>query len=259
MISFLINRHRILSALVLTVLLAAPLAAGELILPLAAGTAPDGTAYSTRVWVTNPGAVSRRLTYTFIAPGADGTKAKAGGTLTIPAGDTLLAKNLGPAGKSGMLLVSGAPQLSITPRLEAVGPNGALRCATAGPVVSGVELAPGNGTLHLHGLSHRQGGLITDLYVINASRQATQCTVDAFRDTGGRIGTTLRFTLPPLSSRVIDKALPSFGATGIDEARLAVTCGQAFYAWARVYKPGGGELNVVTPAPALGRDVAAAQ
>ena len=247
--------HRVLSVLLLAALPAAPLAAGELILPLAAGTAPDGTAYSTRIWVTNAGAVTRRLTYTFIAPGADGTKVKAGGTLSVDAGDTVLAKNLAPAGKSGMLLLSGAPQISITPRLEATGPNGALRAATAGPVVSGVELTPGNGTLHLHGLSHRQGGLITDLYVINASRQATQCTVDAFRDNGARIGSTLRLTLPPLSLRVTEKAVSTFGAAAIDEARFAISCGQAFYAWARVYKPGGAELNLATPAPALGRDV----
>ncbi len=256
---FSIFKHRVLSALVLTALVAAPLAAGELILPLAAGSAPDGTAYTTRVWVTNTGAVSRRLTWTFIAPGADGTKANTSGSLTVAPGDTVLAKNLSPAGKKGMLLLSGAPQLSITPRLEAHGPNGALRAATAGPVVSGVELTPGTGTLHLHSLSHRQGGLITDLYVINASRQATQCTVNAFRDNGTPIGTTLHLTLPPLSLRVTERAVATFGATAIDEARFAISCGKAFYAWARVYKPGGGELNLVTPAPALGRDVAAVQ
>ncbi|HKH45557.1 MAG TPA: hypothetical protein VKM72_12910 [Thermoanaerobaculia bacterium] len=248
--------HRIVSALALTILLATPLAAGELILPLAAGAATDGTAYATRVWISNPGAVTRRLTYTFIAPGVDGTKVKSSGSLAISAGDTVLATNLSPDGKNGMLLLNGAPQLLITPRLEATGPNGALRAATAGPIVSGLELAPGNGRLHLHGLTHRQGGLITDLYVINASRQSAQCTVDAFRDNGTPIGTTLRFTLPPLSLRVTEKALTTFGASAIDEARFAVSCGQAFYAWARVIKPGGGELNVVTPAPALGRDVA---
>src|ERR1043165_6060502 len=110
--------HRILSALLLTGLLAAPLTAGELLIPLAAGSAPDGTAYSTRVWVTNTGGVSRRLSYTFIAPGVDGTKVAVSGSFAVPPGDTVLAKNLAPAGKSGMLLVSGAPQLSITPRLE---------------------------------------------------------------------------------------------------------------------------------------------
>lgn len=259
MISFLMTKHRVLSALLLTALLAAPLAAGEILIPLAAGSAPDGTDYSTRLWMTNTGAVSRRLTYTFIAPGADGTKIKAGGTLSIPAGETVLARNLAPAGKNGMLLLSGAPQLSITPRLEAVGPNGALRAATAGPIVSGVELTPGTGVLHLHGLSHRQGGLITDLYVINASRQPAQCTVNAFRDNGTPIGSTLRLTLPPLSLRVTERAVATFGATAIDEARLAISCGQTFYAYARVYKPGSAELNLVTPAPALGRDVAAAQ
>jgi hypothetical protein len=250
--------HRIVSALLLAALIAAPLAAGELLIPLSAGTAPDGTAYATRVWVTNTGSVSRRLSYTFIVPGADGTKVATTGSLAIPGGDTVLAKNLAPAGRNGMLLVSGAPQLLITPRLEAVGPNDALRAATAGPVVSGVEISPANGRLHLHGLTHRQGGLITDLYVINASRQPAQCTVDALRDDGSRIGATLRLTMPPLSVRVTEKALASFGATGIDEARFAVSCSQAFYAYARVAKPGGAELNVVTPAPALGRDVATA-
>ncbi len=250
--------HRIVSLLVLAALTAAPLAAGEILIPVAAGTAPDGTAYATRLWVTNSGGVSRRLTYTFIAPGADGTRIKAGGTLAVPPGDTVLAKNLAPAGKSGMLLISGAPQLLITPRLEAVGPNGALRGATAGPVVSGLQVAPGGGTLHLHGLSHRQGGLITDLSVINASRQTAQCTVDAYRDNGSPIGTTLRFTLPPLSSRVTERALTTFGTSGIDEARFAISCTQAFYAWARVAKPGSAELNVVTPPQALGQDVATA-
>lgn len=248
--------HRIVSVLALAILLATPLAAGELILPLAASAASDGTAYATRVWVTNPGAVTRRLSYTFIAPGVDGTKIATTGSLAIPAGDTVLATNLSPAGKNGMLLLSGAPQLLITPRLEATGPNGALRAASAGPIVSGLDLAPGNGRLHLHGLTHRQGGLITDLYVINASRKPAQCTVDAFRDNGSPIGNTLRFTLPPLSVRVTEKALATFGASAIDEARFAVSCGQAFYAWARVAKPGGAELNVVTPAPALGREVA---
>jgi len=248
--------HRVVSALALAILLATPLAAGELILPLAAGAATDGTAYATRVWVSNPGAVTRRLTYTFIAPGVDGTKVKSGGALEIPAGDTVLATNLAPDGKNGMLLLNGAPQLLITPRLETSGPNGALRAASAGPIVSGLELAPGNGRLHLHGLTHRQGGLITDLYVINASRQSAQCTVEAFRDNGSPIGNTLRFTLPPLSMRVTEKAIATFGTSAIDDARFAVSCGQAFYAWARVAKPGGAELNVVTPAPALGRDVA---
>lgn len=249
---------RVLSAFALAALLAAPLAAGEILIPLSAGAAPDGTKSTTRVWIANPGSVERRLTYTFIAPGADGTKAPQRGALTIPAGDTVLATNLAPEGRNGMLLVSGAPQLLITPRLEAVGPNGGLRAAAAGPVVTDAQIAPASGRLHLHGLTHRQGGLTTDLYVINASRKQTQCTVDALRDDGSPIGTTLRLTLPPLSFHGVERALATFGTNGIDDARIAVSCGQAFYAYARVHKPGGGELNVVTPAQALGREVAAA-
>src|SRR5881397_654360 len=120
-------RHRLLSVLLLAAALAAPLRAGDLLLPLAAGSAPDGTTYATRVWITNTGASTRRLTSSFIAPGVDGTRAAAGGAVSVPPGATVLATNLAPAGQSGMLLVSGAPQLLVTTRLEAVARDGSLR------------------------------------------------------------------------------------------------------------------------------------
>ena len=65
-------------------------------------------------------------------------------------------------------------------------------------------------------------------------------------------------TLAPLSVRVFEKALVTLGVADIDEARFTVSCDQAFFTWARVYKPGGGELNVMTPSPALGHAVTAA-
>jgi hypothetical protein len=244
--------HRILSALLLTAACAAPAFAGELLIPLASGTAADGTTWSTRLWVTNTGAVARSWTSTFIAQGADGTKAPAGKSFTVAAGATVPATNLAPAGQSGLLLVSGAPQLLLTARLEGKGKDGALKASSAGPLISGHDLAPAGGTLHLHGLSHRQNGLITDLYLVNAARQTAQCTVDAYRDDATRIGGG-RYTLPPLSLRAVEKALAVFGSTGIDEARITVTCDQAFYAYARVAKPGSGEMNVMTPPAALAR------
>jgi hypothetical protein len=250
--------YRILSALLLSAALAAPLTAGELILPLAAGTAADGTAYTTRIWITNTGSVPRRWTSTFVASGADGTKAPAGRSLTIGPGATVVAGNLAPAGQSGILLVNGAPQLVTTARLEAAGKDGALRAAAAGPLVSGREITAGHGTLQLHGLSHKQGGLITDLYLVNTSTQPAQCTVSGFRDDGSRTGADVRSTVPPLSMRVLEKVLPSLGANSVDEARVAVSCDQNFYAYARVAKPGSGELNVMTPPRALGRDVSTA-
>jgi len=243
-------KHRALSVLLLAALCAAPLAAGEILVPLATGTA-DGTTYSTRIWVTNTGATPRRWTSTFIAPGVDGTHPGASRSLTVDPGATIQATNLAPGDQPGILLVSGAPQLLTTARLEAVGRDGALRAAVALPLVTGRQLAPAQGTLHLHGLSNKQGGLITDLQIINAARQAAQCTVDAFRDDGARLGSTLRYSLPPRSMRSLERALALFGAVNVDEARLAVSCDQAFYAQARAYKPGSGELNLVTPSRAL--------
>jgi hypothetical protein len=243
--------RRTLSALLVSALLVPSLAsAGELIVPLTAGKAPDGTTYTTRVWITNTGTVDRRWTSAFVAPGSDGTRAVST-SINVAPGATVQATNLAPNGQSGLLLVSGAPQLVTTARQEAVGAGGALRAASAAPLVTGHELSPARGILHLHGLSQKQGGLITDLSVVNAARQTAQCTVDAFRDDGSRIGTTARYTLPPLSARIVEKAVAGFGAASIDEARLAVSCDQAFYAYARVYKPGSGELNVVTPSRPL--------
>jgi hypothetical protein len=250
-------RHRAFSALLLTAALAAPLAAplaaGDLIIPLASGVAADGTVYATRVWVSNTGTSARTWTPSFAGPGVDGTKVPAGRPITVAPGATVPVTNLAPAGQSGLLLVSGAPQLVITARLEATARDGSLRAAVAGPTVSGHEVAAGHATLHLHGLSQRQGGLVTDLYLINASRQTAQCAVDAFRDDGSLIATGVRSTLPPLSVRVTEGALAQLGATAIDEARFAVSCDQPFYAYARVYKPGSGELNVMTPPRPLGR------
>jgi hypothetical protein len=236
---------------------APPIAGGDLLLPLPAGSAPDGTTYATRVWVTNTGASARRLTSTFIAAGVDGTKA-ANGSASIPPGATVLATGLQPAGQSGMLLVTGAPQLLVTTRLEAVAPDGSLRAAAAGPVVKGHQLGAAHAILELHGLSQKQVGLSTDLHVVNAARQATKCTLDPFRFDGSRIAPTLSITLPPLSVRVFEKALVTLGVTDIDEARFAVSCDQAFYTYARVYKPGGGELNIMTPSAPLGQTVSAA-
>jgi hypothetical protein len=243
-------KHRTLYAFLLTVAAATPLAAGELLLPLTMGSA-GGTTYSTRVWVSNTGAVPRRWTSTFIAPGSDGTRPHAGRTLTVGPGATLQVTDLAPAGRDGMLLISGAPQVMTTARLEAVGADGRLQAAVAVPLVGGRQLAAGHGTLHLHGLSNRQGGLVTDLLLLNASRQTAQCSVDAFGDGGAHLGATLHYSLPPRSVKAVARALPLFGATSVDEARLAVSCDQAFYAQARVYKPGSGELNLVAPSRAL--------
>jgi hypothetical protein len=251
-------KDRALSALLIAAALAAsaaPLTAGELIIPLTSGVAADGTTYATRVWVTNPGGASRRWTPSFIALGADGTKVAAGNPLSIAPGATVPVTNLAPAGQGGMLLVSGAPQVLITARLEAVARDGAMRAAVAGPLVSGHDLTAARGTLHLHGLSHKQGGLITDLYLINASRQPAQCTLSAYRDDGSTAATGVRYSLAALSVRVVEGALAVLGAPNVDEARVAVSCDQPFYAYARVYKPGSGELNIVTPPAALGRAV----
>src|SRR5262249_48862686 len=157
------------------------------------------------------------------------TRVATGPSISVAPGATVLATGLAPAGQSGMLLVSGAPQLLVSARLEATGRDGALRAAVAGPQAGGHQLAPGGRTLELHGMSNKQGGLITDLHLINAARQSAQCGIDAFRFDGSRIADTVRLTLPPLSLRVFERALDTLGIANVDETRFAISCDQAFY------------------------------
>src|SRR5262249_1149440 len=103
------HRHRLPSAPLLPpppLPLAPPppaVPAGDLLLPLAGGVAADGTTYSTRLWITNTGAATRRLSATFVAPGADGTRVATGPVVSVAPGATVLATGLAPAGQSGML------------------------------------------------------------------------------------------------------------------------------------------------------------
>src|SRR5436305_10550402 len=136
---------RVLSALLLALAFATPAAAGELLIPLAAGVAADGTTYATRVWITNTGGAARRWTYSYLAPGTDGTRAGTSTPVTVAPGATVLATRLGPAGQSGLLYINGAPQLLVTARLEATAPDGSLRAAVAAPLVGGHQLTPGHG------------------------------------------------------------------------------------------------------------------
>src|SRR5262249_25549491 len=93
------HRHRLPSAPLLAAALLPPPAppavtAGDLLLPLAGGVAADGTTYSTRLWITNTGAATRRLSATFVAPGADGTRVATGPVVSVAPGATVLATGL---------------------------------------------------------------------------------------------------------------------------------------------------------------------
>jgi hypothetical protein len=244
------KRTAILSLLALFAGLA-PAFAGEVLVPLASAENVDGAQYVTRVWVSNQGGAARRFTTRFIAMEADGTRVASSAKRTVPPGRTLLLTNVAPQGKAGMLWVSGAPQLSVAARVETFAQDGRRLAAAHQPVVSGLNLAAPEATLHLQGLA-RNAGIKTDLQVVNAAEEQARCTVQAYRANGSKIQQAVVLTMKPLSVRSFRDTFAMLGESEAANARIAVSCDHPFFAYAKVARTGGPELNFVTASAPLG-------
>ncbi|HEV7667156.1 MAG TPA: hypothetical protein VGS22_01435 [Thermoanaerobaculia bacterium] len=246
------------AAAALGALLPLPARAGVALIPIASNQTVNGTLYVTKVWVSNQGGAARRFTTSFIAVDANGTQAPPSAQITVAAKSTVLLTNVAPIGQAGMLLVSGAPQLVVSARLEAFGGSGALASANL-QAVTGRQVSVAGATLVLQGLARRIDGLATSIHVANATEQAATCVLKAFRKNGQQIQQNMTITVKPLSLRSFEDALGALGETELSDARFTVSCNKPFYAFARVQKPGTAELEVVTPSVTVGRAPAFAE
>lgn len=236
----------------------APAFAGEVYVPLASNRSVNGTVYKTKVWVSNPTSTARRFTATFFEEGTNGTQNQATpSSLTVAPGGTLLLSSVAPEGKNGMLEISGAPQLVVTSRLEAIGAVSAVLSTAHTPVVTTANVLKANSVAHLQGLEKTARGTTTDFGLMNLSRDAAQCTVRAYRASGTQIGNTATLSIFPLSVAYFDEALLALGADAITDARIETTCDKTFYAYALVFEAGGPETGFVTPSSALEGDLVA--
>jgi hypothetical protein len=236
----------------------APAFAGEVYVPLASNRSVDGTVYRTKVWVSNPTSAARRFSATFFEEGTNGTQNQATpASLTVAPGGTLLLSSVAPEGKNGMLEISGAPQLVVTSRVEAIGAISDIVSSAHTPVVTTKNVLKANDTAHLQGLEKTARGTTTDFGLMNLSREATQCRVKAFRASGSQIGTTAVLSIFPLSVAYFGEAILALGENNISDARFEATCDKAFYAYALVFEAGGPETGFVTPSSFLDGDLVA--
>ncbi len=235
----------------------APLAAGDIYVPLAANAALGASTYRTLLVVTNTGGTSAGLNVTFLPSGTNGTTGQhQTSPLSLPAGATLRLYNVVPAGARGMFEISGAPQIVVSARVEALAANGSVLASAQIPVVSAANVVAAGQRARLQGLEHSTGGATSDFGLMNLSGNPAQCTVDAFRSNGGRIGETVRLSLLPKSSRDVSSALASLGQTSIRDVRFDVSCDQLFSTYSLVYRSGGPETVVLAPAASLERELA---
>lgn len=230
-----------------------PAFAGTVYIPVTSGKTVGSATYTTRLWLSNPGAVARRFTLLFLPAGTDGTQrgGAAPQAFTLAAGGTLVLTNLAPAGTSGLLEVTGAPQILATARLDGTDPLRAVNGSAYLPAVSSKNLLPKNSTADLLGLERGTTGPVTNLAVVNLGQQASQCSVRATRLNGAPIGAAATVSVPPVSERRFEDALALLGVTAITDARLAVSCTQDFFAFAEVLGSLSPSAVVITPTLSL--------
>jgi hypothetical protein len=234
----------------------APAFAGEVYVPFASNRSIDGTTYQTKVWVTNTGTAARRFDVRFICQNVDGTQgANTTTQLNVPGGGTLLLGSVAPNGSLGMLEVSGAPQLVVNARIDAIGPGGTILSTTNVPAIGAGNLIKGGSTAHIQGLELTNRGTLSDFGIVNLSNAAAQCTIKAWRSNGAQINQTSVVTLLPLSVRHFENVLGLLGENSVSDTRAEVTCDKQFFPYALVFEPGGPETSFVTSSFALDSDL----
>lgn len=236
-----------------------PAFAGTVYVPVAPTRQVGDVTYRTQIIVGNPGGAARPLTTSFIASGRDGIRTgTAPATVTVPARGTLVLANAAPAGREGMLEISGAPQLAVSARLEAVSRSGRILSSAPLPVVGSDQVAPPGAAAQLQGIGRTAAGTQHRFGLINLGVEEAACTVSAWRADGAPAGTPSRFAVPALSHTTIPAPLAAFGAALFKEARVEVSCDSSFYVYAVQLSPQG-TAAVTGPSATLESDLVAAR
>jgi len=240
------------------ILALAPAFAGTVYVPVSASRSTGSVTYMTRLWLANPGTVVRHVTVLFLTAGTDGTQ-RAGMTpkdLTLAPNATMVLTNLAPAGASGMLEITGAPQVLATAHLDALDAQQNVAASAYVPAISSKNLVAKNGTADLVGLARTDNGPVTNLGLVNLGQQIAHCTVRAALVNGSAVGGSAVVTVPPVSVRRFEDALSGFGLSAVTDARLSASCDQDFSAFAEVL--GTAAPSVVVAAPTVTLDSALA-
>jgi len=148
------TRRVLLLGLLALLVALVPAFAGTVYLPVSTNKTVGSVSYQTRLWLSNPGTSARQVTIFFILENSDGTQR---GTakpqaFTIAANGTMLLTNLAPNGVSGLLEITGAPQILATAHLDGLNSQGAIASSGYLPAISSKNMVAKNGTADLLGL-----------------------------------------------------------------------------------------------------------
>lgn len=226
---------KVFGSFLLTLTLALPAAAGEVYIPFLAADAPgtdSGRSTMPRVTLHNLGGVHRRYVVRLTPAGEDGRQVR----------ELVATELLEPGGSrqpgccnrgSGVLVVSGAPQIAVGARLDLLfnqpPPHHLL---TRLPVLTARDaLRPGT-TVVLHGLQGTSvGSILSSLGILNLGTATASCAVEIgiFEHFFPELGQVL---VPPLSVAAfpdVFSRLRGPKGPGSFETRTRVRCDQPFY------------------------------
>jgi hypothetical protein len=210
-----------------------------------------GVRYRTEIVVSNPGTLASQLTTSFIPSGSDGTLAsQRQASLSVLPSSTFVLTNAAPAGRDGLLEVSGAGQTAVTARLVAVSSSGQPLGSVPLPAVGSQSLIAQGGVAQIQGIS-RAAGVAQRFGLINLGTGAAGCAATAFRSSGALAGDTVRFTAPARSHSAFAVPLAALGRSLASDLRVEVTCDQPFYPYALQVSPKTGRTAFLAPSAAL--------
>lgn len=240
-----------------------PSFAGTVYVPILSDNGVNGTDYVTRIWLTNRGNGPLTVETLFLANNTDGTKdrgddGKAADKTVVRAGTTVVLEvDQGPGLLEIVTPGDGAGALAISAEIRNSKQDSAKETHSIAPVLSSDNVGAAGDVLTLQGLRRTEGGVYTNLLLVNLAHSESQCTVKTFKTNGQQIAGTALLTLKPLTQVQFADALNVLGETQIRDVHAQIQCDQPFFAYLTSYERTGGEVLVVGPSAAGDSSLAA--
>jgi len=230
-----------------------PSFAGTVYVPILSDNGVNGTDYVTRIWLTNRGNGPLTVETLFLANNTDGTKnrgdgGKAADKTIVRAGTTVVLEvDSGPGLLEIVTPGDGAGALAISAEIRNSKQDSAKETHSIAPVLSSDNVGAAGDVLTLQGLRRTEGGVYTNLLLVNLAHSESQCTVKTFKTNGQQIAGTALLTLKPLTQVQFADALNVLGEAQIRDVHAQIQCDQPFFAYLTSYERTGGEVLVVGP------------
>jgi len=233
-------------------LAASPAFAGTVYVPILAENGLDGTDYVTRIWLTNEGNGPQTVETLFLPNLTDGTKDRESGNkvekTTVRAGDTVVIEVKKGAGLLEITTGGNDPgALAISAELRNSKQSGTKETHSVVPVMSSANVGAAGETLTLQGLRRTEGGVYTNLVLVNLGHDGAQCSVKALKASGQQLASTALLSLVPLSQVQYSDALRLLGELQIKDVHAQIQCDQPFFAYLGLYENKGGEVLLIEP------------